>query len=158
MTSVVLVFTASAAGNRAEHLDRPSASLQSSPACFAVSLWSPLAISQVCVSRGTFTETPLFEVCTAKIGPCHCPPPAPLPALRSSPLHSDLNVECIVTATGRPWNSSYSKCSVHLSDSGILLMFAERVLIAVPCSVTTTPSDDEFSITNLPGWNRAVVP
>ena len=34
-------------------------------------------------------------------------------------------------------------------------MSAERVLIAVPCSVTTTASDDEFSIpTNTPGWNR----
>ena len=42
----------------------------------------------------------------------------------------------------------------HLSDPGILLTFAERVLIAVPCSMTTTASDDEFSIsTNTPGWN-----
>ena len=43
----------------------------------------------------------------------------------------------------------------QLSDSGILLTFADRVLIAVPCSVTTTASDDDFSIpTNTPGWNR----
>ena len=43
----------------------------------------------------------------------------------------------------------------HLTDSGILLTFAERVLIAVPCSVTTTATDDEFSIpTNTPGWHR----
>ena len=43
----------------------------------------------------------------------------------------------------------------HLSDSGILLTFAERVLIAVPCSLTTTASDDELSIpTNTPEWNR----
>ena len=35
----------------------------------------------------------------------------------------------------------------HLSDSGILLTFAERVLIAGPCSVTTTASEDGFSIT-----------
>ena len=42
----------------------------------------------------------------------------------------------------------------HLSDSGILLMFTERVLIAVPCSVTTTASDDEYSIsTHTPVWN-----
>ena len=40
----------------------------------------------------------------------------------------------------------------HLSDSRILLMFAERVLIAVPCSVTTTASDNEFSMPkNTPG-------
>ena len=43
----------------------------------------------------------------------------------------------------------------HLSDSEILPMFAELVLIAVPYSVTTTASDAEFSIpTNTPGWNR----
>ena len=43
----------------------------------------------------------------------------------------------------------------HLSYSGTLLMFAELVLIASPCSVTTTASDDEFSMpTNTPGWNR----
>ena len=43
----------------------------------------------------------------------------------------------------------------NLSDSRILLTFAERVLIAVPCSVTTTASDDEFTMpTNTPGWNR----
>ena len=44
--------------------------------------------------------------------------------------------------------------STHLSDSGILLTFAERVLIAVPCSVTTTASDDEFNMPTTPGWNR----
>ena len=60
------------------------------------------------------------------------------------PLHPNLIVECNVTAIGRPWNSSSSERSAsHLSDWGILLMFAERVLIAVPCSVTTTASDDE---------------
>ena len=43
----------------------------------------------------------------------------------------------------------------HLSDSGTLLMFADLVLIASPCSVTTTAPDDEFSMpTNAPGWNR----
>ena len=35
-------------------------------------------------------------------------------------------------------------------------MFAERVLIAISCSVTTTASDDEFNIpTNTLGWNRS---
>ena len=42
-----------------------------------------------------------------------------------------------------------------LSDSGILLTFAARVLMASPCSVTTTASEDYFSMpTNTPGWNR----
>ena len=43
----------------------------------------------------------------------------------------------------------------HFSDSGIILTFAARILIASPCSVTTAASDDEFSKpTNTPGWNR----
>ena len=43
----------------------------------------------------------------------------------------------------------------HLCDSGIILTFAARVLIASPCSVTTTASDDEFSMpTNIPGRYR----
>ena len=36
----------------------------------------------------------------------------------------------------------------HLSDSGILLTFAARVLIANPCSVTITDSHDEFDNSN----------
>ena len=41
------------------------------PACFAVSLLSPLASSHESASRATFTETPLFEVFSAEIGPRH---------------------------------------------------------------------------------------
>ena len=34
------------------------------------------------------------------------------------------------------------------------MTFAARTLIASPCSVTTTASDDEFSMPkNAPGWN-----
>ena len=99
--------------------------------------------------KAAFAEVPSFEVCSAKEGPRYsvfhqhhlC-----------GRLHSDLNVECLVTAVRRPWNSSHSEKSVRLK---ILLSFAARVLIASPCSVTTTASDDEFSIpTNSPGWNR----
>ena len=39
------------------------------PTCFAVSMLSPLARSQVPAPRATFTGTPLLEVCSAKIGP-----------------------------------------------------------------------------------------
>ena len=39
------------------------------PASFAVSLLSPLTISQVPAPRTSFTETPLFEVCTVKVSP-----------------------------------------------------------------------------------------
>ena len=43
----------------------------------------------------------------------------------------------------------------HLSDSGFILTFAAHVLIASSCSVTTTASDDEFSMPrNTPRRNR----
>ena len=98
----------------------------SPPACFAVGFLSSLASSQVPASRATLTETPLFEVCSAKIGP------------RRFVLHQHLS-----------WSLGH-----HLRRSRV---FCPRPisLIAVPCSVTTTASDDEFSIPmNAPGWNR----
>ena len=81
-------------------------------ACFAVGLLSSLASSQVSASWAAFTENPLFEVCSAMVGPCHFVLQQHLSwvsgyHLRGS-LHSDLNVECIVTATRRPRNSSHS--------------------------------------------------
>ena len=128
--------------------------------CVAVSLLSPLASSQVPAPRTTFTEAPSFEVCSAKVGPCHFVLrqhfsrgvednlSGPLPTWMSNALslpsgdHGTARSPSILSAS-------------HLSDSWILLMFAERVLIAVPCSVTTTASDDESSIpTNTSGWNR----
>ena len=39
------------------------------PASFAVSLLSPLTSSQVPAPRTSFTETPLFEVCSVKVSP-----------------------------------------------------------------------------------------
>ena len=123
------------------------------PACFAVTLLPSLASPQVSASRTTLTETPLFEVCSAKVGPCHFVlhqhlSRGPGHHLCGS-LHSDLNVKCIVTVIrGR----LVFQVSCQRPDSGILLMFAEHVLIAIPCSVTTTASDDESSIpTNTPG-------
>ena len=66
----------------------------------------------------------------------------------SESLHSDLNVERVVAAVWRPRDCAHSECSIriHLVDSGILLTLAARVLIADTCSVTTTASDDVFSI------------
>ena len=75
----------------------------------------------------------------------------------SGPLHSVLDVECVVAAIWRQREGSYSEYSVRVPSLRlwILLMLAVRVLIALPCSVTTTASDDESSIpTNTPGWNR----
>ena len=78
--------------------------------------------------------------------------------LRGS-LHPDLNVERDVPAVQRKRDRSIPsiRSASHLSDSGILLTFAARVLIADPCSVTTTASDDGFSNpTKTPRWNRGV--
>ena len=88
------------------------------PTCFAVSLLPSLTSSQVSASRTTLTETPLFEVCSAKVSPCHFVLHQHLSRvsgyhLRGS-LHSNLNVESIVAAIPRPWNSSYSKHPVRV--------------------------------------------
>ena len=129
------------------------------PACFAASLLASLAISQIPTPATNLAETPPLKVCPAKVGPRYLVFHQHLSwvsgyHLRGS-LHSDLNVERIVTAIRGTARIPSILSGSHLSDSGILLMFAVRVLIAIPCSVTTTASDDEFSIpTNTPGWNR----
>ena len=42
----------------------------SSPACFAMGLLSPLSCPQVPAPETPFAETPLIEVCSPKVGPC----------------------------------------------------------------------------------------
>ena len=143
-------------------LDRPSDSLQSSSGMLRCVLVVALTGSQVSASRTTFTETPLFEVCSAKVGPRHFVLHQHLSWFSRHHLrwsfHSDecrMHCHCHLETMGRLAFRPSILSASHLSDSGILLTFAERVLIAVPCSVTTTASDDEFSIpTNTPGWNR----
>ena len=69
-----------------------------------------------------------------------------------------MNVECVVTSLRRPRNRSHSstRSASHLSDLEIPMTFAARVLIASPCSVTTSASDDEFNMpTDTPRWNRS---
>ena len=90
------------------------------PACFAVTLLSPLTSSQVPAFRTTFTETPLSEVCSAKVGPRYFVlhqhvSRGPGHHLCGS-LHSDLNVKCIVTAIRGPWDTSHSANSVRVSS------------------------------------------
>ena len=76
------------------------------PTCSAVSLLSSLSSSQASASKTPFTETPLVEVCSAKVRPRYF-------ALHqnfawgtwhhlSGSLLSDLNVERGVTAIWRP--------------------------------------------------------
>ena len=106
---------------------------------------SPPVSSQVPTPRTTFTETPLFEVCSAKVGPpyfaFHQLSKRTRHHFRGA-LHSNLNNECIVIAVCKPRNSSCSEYLVRapLSDSRIILTFAARVLIACLRSVTTTAS------------------
>ena len=76
------------------------------PAFFTASLSSPLTSSQVSASKTTLTETPLLEVCSAKVGPrcfvLHQHFARGLGHHLCGSLHSDLNVDRIVTAIRRP--------------------------------------------------------
>ena len=110
-------------------------------------------------SPGTDThDTPLFEVCSAKVRhryfvlPSALLPRSEAPSPRESSFQHELSLPSGDHGTAR---IPSIRSAPHLSDSGTLLTFAERVLIASPCSVTIDASDDEFSMpTNTPGWNR----
>ena len=157
------LILSSAAASRADPAESPFSSLRSSSGMLRCELADSLASSQIPAPGTTFAETPLFGVllCVGRSS-------LPLFSINTSPggrgiistglSISDLNVECIVAAIRGPWDGSHSEYSVRVPSlrlRGILLTFAERVLIAVPCSATTTVSDEEFNIpTNTPGWNR----
>ena len=67
----------------------------SPPTHFAVSLLSPLTSSQVPAPWTNFTETPLFEVCSAKVGPRYCSPSKPRPGDEApSQRGSPFRLEC----------------------------------------------------------------
>ena len=109
----------SAAANRADPTGSPfNGPSILPPTWFAVGLLSPLASSQAPAPRTTFAETPLFEVCSAKVGPrCfvfHQHFSKEARHRLCGPLHVDLNVECVVTAIRRPWNGSHSEYSVRV--------------------------------------------
>ena len=131
------------------------------PTCFAVSLLLPLASSQVPAPRTTFTDTPLFEVCSAKVGPRyfashqHFSRQARHHLSGASPFRLEYRTRCHchLETHGTARIPSIRSAS-HLSNSGILLTFAARALMASPCSVTTTTFDNGFSVpTSTPGWN-----
>ena len=117
------------------------------PACFAVGVLSPLASPQVPPPRATSAGAPSFEVCSAKAGPRHFV------------LHQHFS-------QGARHHLCRTHCHSHPETTGQLAFrvlgprpisptagFSCRSL--VPCSVTTTASDDEFTIsTNTPGWDR----
>ena len=111
-------------------------------------------------TRTTIAETPLIDDCPPKVRPRYLVFHQHLSWVsghHQRSLHSNLDVERIVTAI---WDWGVARISSilpasHLSDSGTLLMFADLVLIASPCSDTTTASNEEFSMaTNTLGWNR----
>ena len=114
------------------------------------------------VARTTFTETPLFEVCSAKKGFCHFVRHQHFPKRAKhnlrGPLHSALNIECIVTAIRRPRDGSHSEYSVQIPSLRLRNHPDVRCacLDRQPfCSVTTTASDDDFSMpANTPEWSR----
>ena len=67
------------------------------PTCFAVSLLSPWPILKY--GHPTFTETPLFEVCSAKVGPRYFDSISTSPGRRStisaaSPFRSEHRMHC----------------------------------------------------------------
>ena len=134
--------------------DSPSILLRHASLCAC----SPLAISQIPAPGTTLAETSLLEVCSAKVGPRHTVLHQHFSWVSghhlSGSLQSNLDVGRKVTAIWGPeWLAFREFCPAsHLSDSAILLTFAESVLIASPCSVTTTASDNGFSMpTNTPG-------
>ena len=108
-----------------------------SPTCFAVSLLSPLASSQIPAPGTTFAGTPLFEVCSAKVDP-----------------------RCFV------FHQHFSRVSTNSAGlsipTGLLSFRLENPPVCracfdqkSPCSVTITDSDGEFNIpTNILGQNR----
>ena len=88
------------------------------PTRFAVSLLSSLSSSQVPASRTSFIVTPLIKVRSAKVRPRYFVRQqhdawGTRHHLRG-PLHSDLNVERVVTAIWRPRNCSKSECSIRI--------------------------------------------
>ena len=122
------------------------------PACFTVRLFSPLASSQIPAPGTTVTETQLLEVRPAKVGPRNFVSISISPGSRgtisvglSIPTWTSnaLSLPSGDQGVARTWSMLSAS---HLSDLGTLLMFADLVLIAIPCSVTTTASDDEFSM------------
>ena len=117
-SSSARLILSSAAASRADPDESPSNRPSGSPpACFAVSLLSSLTSSSVPAPRTTFTETPVFEVCSAKMGPRHFVLHQHFSReakhnLRG-PLHSDLNIERSLPSW-RPRNGSHSKYAVRV--------------------------------------------
>ena len=88
------------------------------PACFAVSLLSSLFSTQIPAPGTTLAETPLLEVCPAMVGPRYLVFHQHFSwvsghHLRGS-LHSDLDVERIVTAIGGPKSGSHPEYSASV--------------------------------------------
>ena len=79
------------------------------PTCLALSLLSLLASSQIPAPRTTLAETPLLEVCPAKVGPRYLVFHQHFSWVSghhlSGSLHSHLSVECTVAAI---WGPGYS--------------------------------------------------
>ena len=158
------LILSSAAANRADPNESPfNKASTPPPTCFAVQpVGCPCPVTADTDTRNNLhlDTTVRSLLCERRSLPL-CSPSLPLqglgvPSPRLSPFRLECRTHCHCHLETMEQARISSILSVsHPSDSGILLMFAERVLIAIPCSLTTTASDDEFSIlTNTPGWNR----
>ena len=96
----------------------------------------------------------MFEVCSAKVGPRYFVfhqhfSKGARHHLRGS-LHSDLNVECVVTAIQRPPNNSHSENR----DADPSLRLRNYVDVRCACLDCQPLLDEYRTPTNTPGWNR----
>ena len=156
------LILSSAAANRAAPVESPfnKPSILFRHASLCACLLSPVASSQIPAPGKTFAETPLLEVCPAKVGLRHFVFHQQIPWVSGhhlcGSLHSSLDVERIVTAIWGPRSGPQMEYAVSVPS--LRLRYSPDVrrpwLDRQSCSVTTTASDDEFSRPrNTPGWN-----
>ena len=150
------LILSSAASSRVDPDESLQQGLNSPPTSFAVSLLLSL---QVLASRTPLTETRLLEVCSARVRPRYFVLINTSPAERGT-VSAGLSIPAgMSNALSLPSGDHRTACIPSIRPHPIFPtqdFFAARVLIAKPCSVTTTAFfDDEFGIpTNTPGKNR----
>ena len=121
--------------------------------CLASSLIARVTscVGPVLTSLVTSPVKVFWSVLAAKVRPSLLCSPSQLrlvyeaPSQQVSPFRIECRTRghCRLETTG-PLAFRVFDPRPHLADSGILLTFAARVLIADPCSVTITASDDEL--------------
>ena len=112
------LIPSSAAASRAAPIVSLQQAFDHLPACFIVRSLSLLASSQIPAPRTTFAETPLLEVCPAKVGPRNFVFQQHFSWVSghhlSGSLNSNLDVERIVTAILRPGSDPHLEYAVSV--------------------------------------------